>query len=103
LKDLAKLILLVALLVVIGVYVAGEASEKRGNAQAAIMYGRAHLVEVQNEARKDLLAGLMPYTVLGLGVVAGAVVVIVVSLGTFGLLFTWINHDGEVVIARRAK
>jgi hypothetical protein len=101
LKIFLQFGVVILLLVIILVYVAGNASEKQGNAQAAIMYGRAHIIEVQNEARKDLMAGLMPYTVIGLGVlgtvaltIVALVTILTVSILIFALLFISMNGPG---------
>ena len=90
-KDLLKVVILLVLLVLMGIYLAGSASEKRAQSQANMFYARAHLAEVQNESLKILLAGLMPYTILGLGVLGATVVTVVISFIVFALLFVWMN------------
>lgn len=45
--------------------------------QTSRMYARAHLIEAKSAANQALLVGLMPYTILGLAVISGAVVVVI--------------------------
>lgn len=86
-------------MLLLGLYLQGEVAEK----QASMFSAQAFLVVQQSQARLDFLGGMMPYTILGLGVIAGAVIITVVALGIFGVLFIRINQDGEIVVARRKK
>ncbi len=88
-KDLIKLILLVGVLVIGGLYLTGELAEK----QAAANYSRAVIIEAQSQARLDLMGSMMPYTILGLGVLAATVVVVVIALLVFAILFVLMNRD----------
>jgi len=95
LKVFLQITFLIVLLIVIGVYIVASTSESRASAQASIFYARGHLVEAQSQARLDLLAGLMPYTILGLGILSITAITIIVSLALFILLFVWMNRAEE--------
>jgi hypothetical protein len=57
--------------------------ESCNDSQAKRLYAEAALTGAKSAARQDLLAGLMPYTVLGISII---VIVLVISLVIFGLI-----------------
>jgi hypothetical protein len=76
------------LLLIISLYVAGEAEEKRASA----LYARAHLSEVQNEGRKDMMTGLMPYAIIGVSAIGGTIAIIAMTYGLVTVAAIWINR-----------
>lgn len=69
-------------------YLAGEVADK----QTSRLYARAHVIETQSEARKDLMAGLMPYVVISVSLIAGVIVVIAMTFGLISVTAIWINR-----------
>ena len=74
-KIFLQWILVFILAGILLVYVGGLTAEK----QSSRLYARAHLSEVQNEGRKDLMAGLMPYVVISVSLIVSAIVVVVLA------------------------
>jgi hypothetical protein len=77
-KIFAQWLLVFILAAILLAYVSGEAADK----QTGRLYARAHLSEVQNEGRKDLMAGLMPYAVIG---VVGVMSIMALALAAIAL------------------
>ena len=81
-KIIAQWFFVFILAAILLAYVTGEAADK----QSSRLYARAHLSEVQNEGRKDLMAGLMPYVVISVSLIVSAIVVIALaSLAAVGI------------------
>lgn len=74
-NDLIKLTVLADLLVLLALYLSGKATEKKTD----MFYAQAYVIQAQNEARKDLMAGMLPYTLLGLGVIGLTAITVVIS------------------------
>lgn len=77
----AWLIVIIGSLIVL-VWALGEAQEK----QASRLYARAHVIEAKAGARQDLLAALMPYTIIGLATLGGTIAVVALMAGTVAIV-----------------
>lgn len=76
---------------ILALYLSGKLADK----QTSRLYARAHLSEVQNEGRKDLMAGLMPYVIVGISLVAGVTVVLALTFGLISITALWINRPQQ--------
>jgi len=65
------------------------ASARADDARTNRLYARAHLVEAQSSARQDLLAGLMPYTIIGLATIGGVIAVVALVAGVVAVVAIW--------------
>ena len=70
------------ILVILLLWMAGQLEDKRTDT----LYARAHLSEIKNEGRKDLMAGLMPYTVIAVSLVAGTVALVAMTWGMVAIV-----------------
>ena len=68
------------------------ASARADDARTNRLYARAHLVEAQSSARQDLLAGLMPYTIVGLAAIGGTISVVALMAGVVAVVVIWSNR-----------
>lgn len=62
------------------------ASARADDARTNRIYAQAHLIGAQSSARQDLLAGLMPYTVLGLAALGGIITIVALTGGVVALI-----------------
>lgn len=90
-KIFLQWILVFILVSILFLYVSGRVTDKQTNR----LYARAHLSEVQNEGRKDLMAGLMPYVVISVSLIAGVIVVIALTFGLISITALWINRQQQ--------
>lgn len=102
-KDLLMWTVVIIGALIILVWALGEVQDKQANR----LYARAHLVEANSSARQDFLAGLMPYTIVGLATIGGSIaaialtyglVAIVTAMVTIGLAL--INRPTSTVLPR---
>ncbi len=84
-KIFAQWLLVFILAAVLLAYAAGKVTDK----QTQRLYARAHLVESQSSARQDLLAGLMPYAILGLATISGVIAVVALIAGAIAITAIW--------------
>lgn len=98
-KDFLMWLIVIIAAITLLIYITGEAADK----QTTRLYARAHLVEAQSSARQDLLAGLMPYAILGLATTGGVVTVIAMTYGLVAFATIWVNRPPppETVILER--
>ena len=87
-KIFAQFLLFFLLAAILLAYVAGEAADK----QTGRLYARAHLSEVQNEGRKDMMTGLMPYAIIGVSAIGGSIAIIAMTYGLIVVATIWINR-----------
>lgn len=73
--------------------------ESCNDSQAKRLYAEAALTGAKSAARQDMLAGLMPYTILGLSLI---VIVLVVSLVIFGLVLMANSRAAQPKATKRA-
>lgn len=81
-KDLLMWTVVIIGALIILVWALGEAQDK----QAGRLYARAHLVEANSSARQDFLAGLMPYTIVGLATIGGSIAAIALTYGLVAIV-----------------
>jgi hypothetical protein len=84
-KDL--LLWLIVILGLVGLLML--ASAKADDARASRLYARAHVIEANSSARQDLLAGLMPYAILGLATIGGVIAIVALTAGTVAVVTIW--------------
>ena len=84
------LLLLLAILITIAIFthLVGEVADK----QTSRIYARAHLVETKNEATKGLLGVMLPYVIIAVSLIAGAIVVVAMTFGLISVTALWINR-----------
>ncbi len=87
-KIFLQWILVFTLAVILLAYVSGEVTDK----QTSRLYARAHLSEIQNEGRKDMMAGLMPYAIIGVAAIGGSIAIVAMTYGLVAVATIWINR-----------
>ena len=93
-KDLFLWLILILALVILLALAAARAND----AQTSRLYARAHLVDSQSSARQDLLAGMMPYAILGLAAISGVIAVVALVAGVVAVVAIWSSRPPSTPI-----
>lgn len=96
LNKILGVLLVIGAFVLMALYLTGEVASRK----ADMFYAQAMIIREQSQARVDLLNSMMPYTILGLGIIAGAIVTTVVALIVFVFLFVRVDRDGDYILRR---
>lgn len=60
--------------------------------QTQRLYAQAHLTNAQSSARQDLLAGLMPYTIIAVAVIGGTIATAALIAGAVAITAIWASR-----------